>query len=93
MALYSMQEAIQKMLENSHWKYRYQVTKLKEDWESLMGKTVARHTKELKLIDGTLYIQTDVAALKHELSFNKALLVAKLNQHFDEVVIKEIVVR
>jgi predicted nucleic acid-binding Zn ribbon protein len=93
MPQYSMQEAIQKMLEESHWKYRYQVTKLKQDWEELMGKTVAKHTKELKLKDGVLFIFSDVAALKNELSYNKHLLIAKLNQHFGETFIKEIVVR
>ena len=93
MGQYSMSEAINRMLEESNWKYRYQVTKLKEDWELLMGKTVAKHTKELTIHNGTLYIQTNVAALKHELSYNKALLVAKINQHFDELFIKEIVVR
>jgi len=92
MAQYSMSEAIQKMLQDSHWKYRYQVTKLKEDWELLMGKTVARHTDNLKISDGKLYIYTNVAPLKNELSYNKMLLVAKINQHFGEDFIKDIVV-
>jgi predicted nucleic acid-binding Zn ribbon protein len=93
MAQYSMADAITKMLEESNWKYRYQVTKLKEDWEALMGKTIAKHTKELFINNHVLYIHTDVAALKHELSFNKNLLVAKINQHFDEQFINEIVVK
>jgi len=92
MAQYSMSEAIQKMLQDSHWKYRYQVTKLKEDWELLMGKTIARHTDNLKISDGKLYIYTNVAPLKNELSYNKMLLVAKINQHFGEDFIKDIVV-
>jgi len=92
MAQYSMSEAIQKMLQDSHWKYRYQVTKLKEDWELLMGKTVARHTDNLKISDGKLYIYTNVAPLKNELSYNKMLLVAKINQHFGEDFIKDIVI-
>ncbi len=92
MAQYSMSEAINKMLQDSHWKYRYQVTKLKEDWELLMGKTVAKHTDDLKIRDAKLYIYTTIAPLKNELSFNKHLLVAKINQHFGEVFIKDIVV-
>jgi len=87
-----MKEAINKMLEDSHWKYKYQVTKLKEDWELLMGKTVAKHTENLKLKDGTLYIYTNIAPLKNELSYNKHLLIAKINQHFGEAFINDIVV-
>jgi predicted nucleic acid-binding Zn ribbon protein len=93
MAQYSIGEAISKMLNESHWKYRYQVTKLKEDWELLMGVTIAKHTKDLTLHNGVLYIQTDVAALKHELSYNKQLLVSKINQHFDENLVQSIVVK
>ena len=92
MAEYSMREAIMKMLEESHWKNRYQATRLQEDWELLMGKTVARHTDELKIRDGVLYIYTKVAPLKNELSYNKNLLIAKLNQHLGEKFIVDIVV-
>lgn len=91
--LYSVSDAIQKMLNESHWKYRYQLTKLREDWELLMGKTVAKHTTDLMLREGVLYIYTNVAALKNELSYNKALLIAKLNQHLGEAFIKDIVVK
>ena len=90
MSQYSMSEAINKMLQDSHWKYRYQVTKLKEDWELLMGKTAAKHTLDLTIKDGKLFIHTNVAPLKNELSYNKHLLIAKINQHFGEVFIKDI---
>jgi predicted nucleic acid-binding Zn ribbon protein len=93
MPQYSMSEAIHRMLEESNWKYRYQVTKIKEDWEKLMGKTVAKHTRDLKIHEGVLYIYSDVAALRNELSYNKVLLLAKLNQHFGETFLKDIVVR
>lgn len=93
MAEYSIGDAIKKMLNESHWKHRYLATKLKEDWEPLMGKTVARHTKSLELQNGVLIIFTDVAPLKHELSYNKNLLIAKLNQHLGENVVKEIILK
>jgi predicted nucleic acid-binding Zn ribbon protein len=80
------------MLEESNWKERYQVTKLKQDWEQLMGKTVARYTDEMYVQDKKLFIRTNVAALKKELSFSKHLLVAKINQYFEEEVIREVVI-
>ena len=90
MAQYSMKEAINKMLEESHWKSRYNAAKLKQDWELLMGKTVARHTDEIKLYEGVLTIYSTVAPLKNELSYNKILLIAKINQYFGEEVVKSI---
>lgn len=92
MAEYSMKEAIDRMLKESNWKYRYQVTKLKQDWEVLMGKTVAKHTKDLIIKERKLYIYTDIAPLKHELNYNKQLLVEKINQYFEDTFINEIIV-
>ena len=65
--------------------------KVKLDWEKLMGITVAKHTKDLIIKDHKLYIYTDVAPLKNELSYNKTLLIEKINQHLEENFIKEII--
>jgi hypothetical protein len=92
MAQYSMQDAIKQMLEQSNWKYDYQVTKLKQDWELLMGKTVAKHTNDIQIRQGRLYIYTNVAPLKNELNYSKMLLVEKINQHFGEKFIHDVVV-
>ncbi|MCC7030288.1 MAG: DUF721 domain-containing protein [Chitinophagaceae bacterium] len=91
MALYSMKDALNKMLEQSQWKERYLVEKIKLDWEKLMGKTVAKHTNDLIIKDRKLYIYTDVAPLKNELSYNKTLLIERINQHLEENFIKEII--
>lgn len=91
MALYSMKDALNKMLEQSQWKERYLAEKIKLDWEKLMGKTVSRHTNDLIIKDRKLYIYTDVAPLKNELSYNKPLLIEKINQHLEENFIKEII--
>lgn len=91
MALYSMKEALDKMLEQSHWKERYLVEKIKQDWELLMGKTIAKYTSDLVIHQGKLYIYTSTAPLKNELSYNKDLLIEKINQHLGEKFIKEVV--
>lgn len=91
MALYSMKEALNKMLEQSRWKERYLAEKIKLDWEKLMGITVAKHTRDLIIKEQKLYIYTDVAPLRNELSYNKSLLIEKINQHLEENFIKEII--
>ncbi len=92
MALYSMKEAIDKMLEQSHWKYRYQVSRLKTDWPELVGVTAARHTREIDIRNHTLFIYTDVAALKHEFKISKDVLRTKINTHLGEAFIQEIII-
>jgi len=90
MATYSMREAIDKMLEESRWKNRYYASKIRLDWALLMGNAVANCTGEIRLQDGKLFITTYNASLKHELSFSKQLLIAKINQHLGENIVKDI---
>lgn len=87
-----MQEALQKMFQESNWKYRFMAIRLKNDWEMLMGKTVAKHTTDLMIQDHKLHIYTDVAPLKHELSYNKQLLLEKINQYLGETFIRDVIV-
>ncbi|MEN9339269.1 MAG: hypothetical protein RIQ62_581 [Bacteroidota bacterium] len=92
MAQYSMKEAIDKMLQESNWKQRYQAIRLQQDWELLVGKTAAKHTQQVQIRENTLLVFTNVAALKHELTFSKELLMQKINEHLGERFIHDIVI-
>jgi len=92
MAQYSMKEAIDKMLQESNWKQRYQAIRLQQDGELLVGKTAAKHTQQVQIRENTLLVFTNVAALKHELTFSKELLMQKINEHLGERFIHDIVI-
>jgi hypothetical protein len=92
MAQYSIGDAIKKMIEQSHWKHSYQVVKLREDWELIMGKTVAKHTNDLHIQQGKLFIYTNTAPLKNELNYNKPALIQRINEHFGENFITDVVI-
>ncbi|MEZ5047081.1 MAG: DUF721 domain-containing protein [Chitinophagaceae bacterium] len=93
MAEYSIKDAIKKMIQESHWKPSYMATKLLNDWESIVGKAVAKHTKDLVISDRKLIIYTDIAPLKQELSYNKHLLIEKINTYLEEEFIKDILIK
>ena len=40
-------------------------------WEMLMGKTIARYTEKIEIVNQTLFIQTSVGPLKNELVYQK----------------------
>ncbi len=92
MAQYSMQEAIKKMLQESNWTNRYYGQKIKDEWELLMGKTVAKYTTDVKLQDTTLLIYTHASSLKNELVFHKKEIIEKVNDYLGEKVIKSVLI-
>jgi len=93
MGSYSIGEAIKLLLEKSKWKHKVNELRMQQEWEEIVGKTIARYTRNVVLKGETLTIYTDVAALKQELYFGKQQLIVRINEYFKERVVGEIVVK
>lgn len=93
MGSYSIGEALNLMMERSHWKPKVIELRIKNEWESIAGKTIAKYTRSLNMFNKTLTIYTDVAPLKQELLLGKDQMVARVNEYFNERVVDEIVVK
>jgi len=66
---------------------------IEEVWEELMGKTIARYTDSIQIVNQTLFISTSVAPLKNELLFQKEKIIQRVNEALGEKVIKDVVIR
>lgn len=89
----SLQDAIQQFLSKSRLKSGIQALRIEEIWEEIMGKTIAKYTDKIQLINGTLFITTSVAPLKNELLFQKEKIIERLNEALQEKIVKEVVVK
>ena len=93
MGSYSIGEALNLLLEKSHWKPKVTELRMRQEWETIVGKTISKYTRSISLNGKKLIIYTDVAALKQELLLGKEQLVARLNEYFEEKVVDEIIVK
>lgn len=93
MAQYSLSQALQQFLKQSRLKGNIQAMQIEEVWEELMGKTIARYTDSIQIINQTLFISTSVAPLKNELLFQKEKIIQRVNEALGEKVIREVVIR
>ena len=90
MGTYSIGEALNLLMERSNWKPVIYELRLKEEWPSIVGEMIAKYTRNVLLVEKTLIIYTDVAALKQELLYSKEELIKTINNHFKELVINDI---
>ncbi len=88
-----MAEALKQLLEKSHWKPKVTELRMRDEWETIVGKTIARYTRSLSLYNKTLTIYTDVAPLKQELLLGKEQLIVRLNEYFEDRVVEEIIIK
>jgi hypothetical protein len=93
MGEYSIAEAMQQFLDKSRIKSSIQALQIEDVWEDIMGKTIARYTESIKIINSTLFITTHVAPLKQELVFQKLKIMQRVNEALGKQIIKEIVVQ
>ena len=93
MGQYSIGDALNQLLEKSHWKPKIHELRLKEEWEAIVDKTISKYTRDLSLYNKKLTIYTDVAPLKQELLYGRDQLIVRINEYFGERVVEEIVIK
>ena len=93
MGQYSMGDAIQKFLQGSRLKGEIQAFQIEAIWEQLMGKTIAKYTQNIRIINRTLYITTNVAPLKQELKYQKETIKLRVNEALKTNEIQEVVIQ
>lgn len=88
-----MAEALKEFLKKSRLKRGVQALQIEDAWEKIMGKTIARYTDKIEIINSTLFISSTVAPLKNELIYQKEKIIERVNEALGEKVINEVVVR
>lgn len=87
----SIGDAIKHMLKHYGLEEKLDQIKVTSSWELIMGKTIARYTTDIYFREGTLIIKLSSAALRQELLYAKAKLIAKINIEIGKNVVKDIV--
>ncbi|HVX52766.1 MAG TPA: DUF721 domain-containing protein [Chitinophagaceae bacterium] len=86
-------DALKQFISKSTIKNGLRAAQIGHVWEEVMGKTIAKYTDKIQVINQTLFIYTTVAPLKQELVYQKAKIIERVNEAFGEDVIKEVVVK
>lgn len=89
----SLGEAISLFLSKSRFKNDVQALQIVDVWEKIMGKTVAKYTNKIQIINGTLFITTTVGPLKQELHFQKTKIIEMVNKELGENIICKVVIQ
>lgn len=93
MAATSIGDALQQFFKSARWESKMNELRLQSHWEEIMGKTIAKYTRNVYLKEGVLFITTDVAPLKHELQIGKDQIMSNINTFFKLELVKSVVIR
>jgi len=93
MSEYQIGDAMKAFLNKSNLKNGVRAVQIESVWTELMGKTIAKYTDKIQIINSTLFINTSIGPLKHELLFQKDKIIQRVNEALGENVIKEVVIQ
>lgn len=86
-------DALKQFLSKSNLKNGIRAVQIESVWEEVMGKTIAKYTDKIQIINQTLFIYTVVGPLKQELLYQKPKIIERINEALGEKVIKEVVIK
>ena len=93
MAQLHIGDAIKGFLEKSKLKNGIQALRIEEAWEQIMGKTIAKYTDKIEIINHKLFIHSSVGPLKNELQYQKPRIIERVNELMGEKVITEVIIK
>ncbi|MFT4154616.1 DUF721 domain-containing protein [Parafilimonas sp.] len=93
MAQLQLGDALKEFLNRSKLKAGLRAVQIEGIWEDVMGKTIARYTDKIQIINNTLFVYTSVAALKQELVYQKTKIIERINEALHEKAITDIVIK
>lgn len=93
MGEYRLQEAIQEFLNGSRIEGNMRAMQIKDVWGELMGPLIAGYTDRIQILGDKLFIYTQVAPLRHELTFQRDKIRIRVNDALGQDVIQEVIIQ
>lgn len=93
MAQYSLGDAMKQFIKQSKLRNGLRAVQIEAVWEEVMGKTIAKYTDKIEIVNQTLFIKTQIGSLKNELIYQKSLIIERINEKFGEKVIANVVIQ
>jgi len=84
-------EVIRELVETYHLEGKLNEMKVVQSWEKVVGKMIARFTKDIYMKRGKLFVRIDSPALKNELSYNTTMIIERLNNEAGCKVVDDII--
>ncbi len=90
---HSIKDLIRSIIDKYHISENMDQASLRSDWEKIMGKLIARHTKSISMRGSKLFLTIDSASLKNEIFISKDKLIERVNEYLGRDVINSVVIR
>lgn len=89
----NMKTLIDKLIRSYGLESKMQELDVMSEWENIVGKMIARHTKDIQIRNKILYITLDSAPLKHELLMSKTRIIELVNEKSGKLLVDDVFIK
>jgi len=89
----NMKTLIDKLIRSYGLESKMQELDVMSEWENIVGKMIARHTKDIQIRNKILYITLDSAPLKHELLMSKTRIIELVNEKSGKLLVEDVFIK
>ena len=89
----SLKQVLAEMQKVYKLKPKLNQTQLQAEWETIMGKVIAKYTEKVYVKDKVLFIYTTNAAMKNELLYMKADIIKKINEAIEVNFVNDVLIK
>jgi len=91
--LIKLGDAISQIFKEEKLDEKYSIFAIRNGWESIVGKTVAKHTTQINYASGVLFVSIDSPVVRSETTYVKESIIEKVNKFVGKRLIKELVLK
>ena len=91
--LIKLGDAISQIFKEEKLDEKYSIFAIRNAWEGIVGKTVAKHTTQINYAQGILFVSIDSPIIRNETSYVKEAIIEKVNKYVGKRLIKELVLK
>jgi hypothetical protein len=91
--LIKLGDAISQIFKEEKLDEKYSIFVIRNGWEGIVGKTVAKHTTQINYAQGILFVSIDSPIVRNETAYVKETIIEKVNKFVGKRLIKELVLK
>ncbi|WP_321374012.1 DUF721 domain-containing protein [uncultured Draconibacterium sp.] len=87
----SLSEVLKEFIEQNRMERKLKELDIVQGWENLLGKTIARYTRNIYIRNGILYVEITSSVVKNELFLMREEICRRINENAGDEIITRIV--
>lgn len=87
---HKLNDVIREVLDQYNLQTRLAEARAAGSWGKVVGKLIAKYTRNVFVRDGILYVRIDSSVIKNEIDYSRKKIIDEINEGVGDEVIKEI---